>query len=93
MDVKAGEREKGKDTRKKAKGPGVRFCSPFPLVSLPCCYGWGTWIRTKVGGVRVRSPTARRSPNDYRAKGKDTREKGASASYFDVFKLNFLTMP
>src|SRR5437868_11121769 len=25
--------------------------------------GWGTWIRTKVGGVRVRSPTARRSPS------------------------------
>ena len=25
--------------------------------------GWGTWIRTKVDGVRVRSPTARRSPS------------------------------
>ena len=24
--------------------------------------GWGTRIRTLVGGVRVRSPTARRSP-------------------------------
>jgi hypothetical protein len=26
-------------------------------------YGWGTRIRTLVGGVRVRSPAARRSPN------------------------------
>ena len=25
-------------------------------------YGWGTRIRTLVGGVRVRSPAARRSP-------------------------------
>ena len=25
--------------------------------------GWGTWIRTRVDGVRVRSPTARRSPS------------------------------
>ena len=24
--------------------------------------GWGTWIRTKTGGVRVRCPTVRRSP-------------------------------
>src|ERR1044071_533810 len=27
-----------------------------------CLIGWGTWIRTKVDGVRVRSPTTRRSP-------------------------------
>ena len=25
--------------------------------------GWGTWIRTKTGGVRVRCPTVRRSPS------------------------------
>ncbi len=28
--------------------------------------GWGTRIRTWVGGVRVRSPTARRSPSEER---------------------------
>jgi hypothetical protein len=26
-------------------------------------FGWGRGIRTPVGGVRVRSPTTRRSPN------------------------------
>jgi hypothetical protein len=29
----------------------------------PGNFGWGTWIRTRVDGVRVRSPTARRSPS------------------------------
>jgi hypothetical protein len=34
-----------------------------PAGGGPFVYGWGTRIRTWVGGVRVRSPTARRSPN------------------------------
>ena len=29
----------------------------------PFFFGWGRGIRTPVGGVRVRSPTTRRSPN------------------------------
>ena len=37
--------------KKKSPLPGALF------------FGWGTRIRTWVGGVRVRSPTARRSPN------------------------------
>ena len=37
--------------KKKSPLPGALFS------------GWGTRIRTWVGGVRVRSPTARRSPN------------------------------
>lgn len=39
--------------------------------------GWGTRIRTLVGGVRVRSPTARRSPKfarDFIAGTLDWRE-------------------
>ena len=31
--------------------------------------GWGTWIRTRVDGVRDRSPTARRSPNAFAKNG------------------------
>ena len=34
-----------------------------PVWGLFYMYGWGTRIRTLVGGVRVRSPAARRSPN------------------------------
>ena len=33
-----------------------------PVWGLFYQYGWGTRIRTLVGGVRVRSPAARRSP-------------------------------
>ena len=38
-----------------------------PLMSLaaagPKISGWGTWIRTKIDGVRVRSSTVELSPN------------------------------
>jgi len=44
----------GLPTIKTKKGPDTRGLSSF---------GWGRGIRTPVGGVRVRSPTARRSPN------------------------------
>jgi hypothetical protein len=53
----------------KTKGPAVR--GPFLL-------GWGTRIRTWVDGVRVRSPTARRSPKELQVQG--TRYKGKGAT-------------
>lgn len=38
-----------------------------PLISKDLA-GWGTWIRTKTGGVRVRCPTVRRSPKIFLAR-------------------------
>ena len=35
--------------------------------------GWGTWIRTKTGGVRVRCPTVRRSPSCFTISSKEMR--------------------
>jgi hypothetical protein len=39
--------------------------------------GWGTWIRTKIDGVRVRSSTVELSPNG-RLKARFAPERGAS---------------
>src|ERR1700741_384432 len=45
------------DCGSEARGEDVE-CQPLRGI-----FGWGTWIRTRVDGVRVRSPTARRSPS------------------------------
>src|SRR5215211_3103385 len=44
-------------------GADGTFWMKRPLPGLGLSDGWGTWIRTKTGGVRVRCPTVRRSPN------------------------------
>ncbi len=49
-------------------------------------HGWGTWIRTTVGGVRVHSPAARRSP----IKEYDSLELNVGKSMLSLFQYEII---